>query len=77
MSVSRFPNQPEGAQHLFAVARVDHALVGSDAEAAFVLTRGYRTEDEANAHADHMNASGKQGSTSFVLPVRVPDAAHD
>ena len=71
----RFPHQPRGAQHLYAVARIDRSLAGADPMDAFVLTRGFWDEHEANTKAAELNGQKKAIDTEyFVLPVRVAAA---
>ena len=69
----RFPRSPRGQRHLFAVCRFDGALESADPSDAFVLTRGFWSEVEANQQVERLNAEVKdKGATYFVLPVRVP-----
>ena len=69
----RFPTSPRGQRHLFAVCRFDPHLAGDDPTTAFVLTRGYWSESDANLQAERLNAEARD-STYFVLPVRVAEA---
>ena len=69
----RFPRAPHGQRHLYAVCRFDRALDGADPTDAFVLTRGYWSEDEANRKAVDRNAATDDSTVYFVLPVRVAE----
>jgi hypothetical protein len=56
------------------VARFDGEGLPDDPTERFVLTRGFWTEDEANEHAEELDAKGSRpASRYFVLPVRVED----
>lgn len=68
----KYPQQPLGARHLFAVCRYD-GPVGGDPARGFILTRGYWTEAEANDKAGELNAKVGQDAATvyFVRPVRV------
>lgn len=69
----RFPRPPRGQRHLFVVCRYDGPR--EDMTQAFILTRGYWSEDEANNKAGEQNdAEGSGDSTYFVLPARVADS---
>jgi hypothetical protein len=70
----QFPLPPRpGTRHLYAVARYDSGS-WSDPTEAFVLTRGYWDEAEAQEQANRMNASANEARTRyFVLVVRVRD----
>ena len=49
-SQRQFTQSPRSGRHLYAVARYDGATVGiGDPASAFVLTRGYWDEAEAQA----------------------------
>ena len=71
----RFPIEPQGARHLYAVARFD-GYEGSDPTDSFVLTRGYWNEADAQKQADRLNRSARENTRYFVLPVRVSDEAN-
>lgn len=69
----RFPHPPRGHEHVFAICRYDGPA--DDVTQAFMLTRGYWSEDEAMAKASELNASTVGGSpVYFVRPVRIADA---
>jgi hypothetical protein len=70
----QFPIQPQGARHLYAVARFDgfHAE-GTDPVDMFALTRGYWDEEAAHAQAEKLNRSAPDDTRYFVLVVRVSD----
>lgn len=75
-SQGQFSQPPRSGRHLYAVARYDGASVGiGDPASAFVLTRGYWDETEAQSQAEKLNASSPMAeSRYFVLPVRVDEA---
>lgn len=75
-SQRQFPSPPRSGRHLHAVARYDGAAAGvGDPVSAFVLTRGYWDEAEAQFEAEKLNASTPMAeSRYFVLPVRVDEA---
>jgi hypothetical protein len=71
----QFPNPPRTGRHLYAVARFDGPGLSDEPTDAFILTRGYWTEAEAQQQARRLNTSAQEqpGVRYFVLPVRVED----
>jgi hypothetical protein len=70
----QFPNPPLNARHVFVVCRFDGPLDRGNPIDGFVLTRGYWSEEAAQAQAERRNAEvTNQARRYFVLPARISD----
>ena len=71
MTQSQFPTPPEGATHLFVVARFDdYGDAAGDPTEAFALTRGYWSESDAHAQAETLNRETGERTRYFVRRLR-------